>query len=124
MKKIFLFLIGIAFISCSNPGYNLLEGKWIAVKVEEQGDSLKIEPSVIQFEFEQESKQYTFQSTLNYLEAGDYYLESNFLYTSDTLKEASRQKVVEILQLNEDSLIIRMMEADQKERIIKLVPAS
>nr|MBP9874492.1 hypothetical protein [Haliscomenobacter sp.] len=96
-----------------------LVGNWTGTTVLEGGDTLAIDPSVIQFYFSKKGA-YTFHSTLNYKESGAYFLDGHLLYTTDTLNKASSQKAVQILMLTSDSLHLRMLE-DGKERLLKLV---
>jgi hypothetical protein len=114
------FLLSTFACNNNNPTPELLDGEWHGVRMEEAGDSLKISPSVIGFTFDQETKAYTFESTLNYREAGTFYLQTKYLFTIDTLNQASREKSVEVMKLTKDSLILRMMNAGQ-EQILKLV---
>lgn len=118
---ILISLISIAF-ACknNNPKPELLDGQWQGVLMEEAGDSLAIDPSTIGFTFDQETKGYTFKSTLNYQEAGTFYLQTKYLFTIDTLNQASREKSVEVLKLTNDSLILGMMNNGQ-EQLLKLI---
>jgi hypothetical protein len=119
----YLLLASVYFLSaCTNPSGDLLDGRWVAVEILEAGDSLAVDPSLVSFSFDEERGKYSFSSTLNYREAGAFYLEKGFLYTTDTLNRASRKKVVEVLTLNNDSLILRMQEINDQERILKLIP--
>lgn len=95
-----------------------LMGSWQATLVLEEGDSLTIDPAEVQFEFTSAAA-YTFQSTLNYQEAGTFSIDGRLLYTVDTLNNASTEKAVEITLLTKDSLFLRMM-SEGKERVIKL----
>ncbi|GAB5550756.1 MAG: hypothetical protein Sapg2KO_03470 [Saprospiraceae bacterium] len=125
MKGVYcLTLTGLLLFSfaCNNnsPKPELLAGQWQGVLMEEAGDSLAIDPSEIRFTFDQENKGYTFNSTLNYQEAGTFYLQTKYLFTIDTLNQASREKSVEVLKLTKDSLILRMMNNGQ-EQLLKLI---
>lgn len=122
-RNTILFVFLLSLLACTDPSGELLNGRWVAVNILERGDSLEIDPSLVTFSFDQEQGKYHFSSTLNYKEAGSYYLEKGYLYTTDTLNRASRKKVVQVLTLSEDSLILRMREIDDQERILKLVPA-
>ena len=116
----FTTLLAICTLSCeSGLNESDLHGKWQAAIILEEGDSLAVDPSNIKFQFD-ENKYYQFESTLNYKEAGTYYLDDVYLYTTDTFNNASSEKVVEVLLLNEDSLHILMNE-QTKERVLKLV---
>jgi hypothetical protein len=117
----FFVALSLMCASSCSPGLNEadLHGSWQGVAVLEEGDSLPVDPSVIKFRFD-DNKYYQFESTLNYKEAGTYYLDDVYLYTTDTFNKASSEKIVEVLLLNEDSLHMLMKE-QTKERVLKLV---
>jgi hypothetical protein len=104
--------------SCGPIQKRNLLGKWKGVSMTEEGDSLAIDPTLIRFEFMPKGK-YAYQGTLNYAEAGDFYLDAFLLYTEDTTREDSREKAVEVQLLDKDSLHLRMIEKG-KERILKM----
>ena len=113
------FLLFLLFLSaCTGGKEDMLCGHWQAAAVEEEGNLLDIDPSVVQFQF-YENGIYTFSSTLNYREAGTFYLKSNYLYTTDTLHQASIEKAVLISKLTTDSLVVNMKEAN-KDRSLKM----
>jgi len=101
--------------SCGGIQKEQLKGKWTAVQLTEEGDSLKVNLEEITLDFDEAG--YDFTSTLNYKEAGIYALQDNLLTTLDSLNEGPEEKVVEITKLQNDSLFIRMNEAG-KERIL------
>lgn len=105
--------------ACSSPySQDDLQGKWRGTYLEENGQALlEIDPEELSFTFSENGYQY--QGNLNYREAGNYTLESPYLYTTDTLNQASTEKTVQILQLSSDSLHLRMME-NGAERVLKL----
>jgi hypothetical protein len=119
-KSYCLFLITILLTACQG-GYQeeQLHGSWTGVSVTEEGTPLAVDPSLIQLEFTT-GHYYTYKSTLDYREAGTYHVEANYLYTQDTLNQASTEKAVELMQVTDDSLVIRMIEEDQ-ERLLTLV---
>lgn len=118
MRKALLLPLIISALSACQGGYQeeQLHGKWVGVAVKEEGTPLAVDPGLIQLEFSPEET-YTYKSTLDYREAGTYFIEANFLYTRDTLNQASTQKAVELLQLTADSLKIRMMEGEKERRL-------
>jgi hypothetical protein len=120
MRKIGLFLlIGTAVLgACAPFSASDLVGHWRGATLTQMGDTLAIDPSVLNFHFDK-NKGYTFQSTLNRMEKGTYYVYNKYLFTTDTLKGASTEKAVEILLLSKDSLHLRMNEGGN-ERILKL----
>jgi len=112
------FLFGLLIFlvtSCGGLDQEQLKGKWTAVTLTEEGDSLKVNLDEITLNFK--DKGYDFTSTLNYKEAGVYSLKKNLLTTQDSLNEGTIEKVVEITKLQNDSLFIRMNEGG-KERLL------
>lgn len=122
--KHFLYAMSILFLllaSACAQGYQResLYGQWKGVSVQEEGVNLPdVDPTILQFQFAESG--YTYQGNLNYREAGTFQVQSPYLYTTDTINQATTEKAVEILQLSEDSLHLRMME-NGKERLLKLV---
>jgi hypothetical protein len=122
MKRSFfwILLLGIfSFLSsCGSIDNELIIGSWEGVRVLEEGKELGVNPKEISFYFDK-NESYRYKSTLNYKEAGSYYIESSYLFTTDTVNQASTEKAVEILVLSPDSLHIKM-DDNGKERILKL----
>lgn len=114
-------LIGILslLLGCSPYRQRDLVGEWQAIAISQEGDSLQIDPKVVQFTFNK-NEGYTFKSTLNYHESGTYYILDKRLFTMDTLNRASTEKTVEILLLTPDSLHLKMSDAG-KDRLMKMV---
>jgi len=106
-------------VACSSPySEDDLQGQWTGTYLEENSKPLsEVDPSELSFTFTENGYQY--RGNLNYREAGSYTLEPPFLYTTDTLNQATTEKTVEILQLSSDSLHLRMME-NGAERVLKL----
>lgn len=123
MKQKHLPLILLAIIlmagACKKYEEDLLSGTWSGSAILEDQHPLGIEPSDIKLTL-QPNGNYRYESTLNYQEAGTYYLDQQYLYTMDTLNQASTEKAVEIVLLTQDSLHIRMNEAG-KERLLKMI---
>jgi hypothetical protein len=113
-----LCLTLFALVACQQMNDELLIGRWQAVSLTEEGEPVPVDMKEISFEFRADQT-YRYSSTLNYREAGDYYVETRFLYTTDTINQASTEKAVEILMLSEDSLHLGMLE-NGKERVLKL----
>lgn len=114
-----LFLTLFLLFACQQMNDESLIGQWQAVSLTEEGEPVPVNMEEISFEFRADQS-YRYSSTLNYREAGAWYVETRFLYTTDTINQASTEKAVEILMLSEDSLHLGMLE-DGKERVIKLV---
>lgn len=113
-----ILMFSFAFCACDPYSDADLAGNWKAVEITEEGDSLAVDLSGIRFEFTNDGHYY-FHSTLNYEEAGTYRLDGPYLFSTDTTQEISREKAVEIVLLNADSLQLRMQELG-KERIMLL----
>ena len=114
MRNLFL-VICLFLFSCGGIQKEDLKGNWTAVELTEEGDSLRVNLEEITLSFGDFG--YDFTSTLNYKEAGIYTLKDNLLMTLDSLNEGTKEKLVEITKLQNDSMFIRMNEAG-KERIL------
>lgn len=95
----------------------MIVGEWAGVAALEEGAPIGVDPSLIRMTFG--NKGYTYNSTLNYREAGSYYIDSKYLYTTDTLNQASTEKAVEIVKLTADSLVLKMNESG-RERFLMM----
>lgn len=113
-----LICLSITLFGCANVQEKKLVGKWQGASLIEDGVPMQVSPSEIGFEFFNKGF-YHFRSTLNYREAGRYSLIGNLLYTMDTINEASTEKSVQILELSDDSLFLKM-NAEGKEQLVKL----
>lgn len=112
-------MVGLLLASgCAPVEENLIQGRWQGVSVLEEGEPLGIDPTVISMTFG-ENNSYAYSSTLNYRESGSFYIDSKYLYTTDTLNQASTEKAVEIVTLTADSLTLKMNEAG-RERLLKM----
>lgn len=119
MRNLMIILVLLNAWSCSEPNKNLIVGNWQAIALQEEGQPVEADIQVVRFHFD-DNHQYQFHGTLNYEEAGTYYLNSKYLYTTDTLNQATTEKAVEIMRLTDDSLFIKMNESG-RERVLKLV---
>lgn len=111
-------VILLILFACTDQNKKNLPGNWQAIEILEKDKPLEVNSEEIKFWFGPENR-YRFEGTLNYREAGTYYLQSKYLYTTDTVNQASTEKAVEIVKLTPDSLFLRMSEAG-KERLMKL----
>ncbi|MCF8243702.1 MAG: lipocalin family protein [Saprospiraceae bacterium] len=118
MKGLSLILLPLLLVACGNVQEKKLVGKWQAISLIEDGMPIPVPPSEVGFEFSPQGY-YNFRSTLNYKEAGTFYVSGSLLFTMDTLNEASTEKSVQILDLTKDSLFIRMND-EGRQRIVKL----
>ena len=108
----------LSFIGCNRFDEQLLVGKWQASAITEDGQVVDIDYSPVNFEFTN-SGNYTFNSTIEYKEAGSYYVSGDLLFTTDTLNTASTEKAVQIANLTQDSLKL-IMEANGKPKVMEL----
>ncbi|WP_116107021.1 hypothetical protein [Lewinella sp. IMCC34191] len=116
-----LFSFSLLLLHCSQEE-DLLVGQWQGALVTENGDSLKLDPREITFDFGTDNR-YAFTSTLRYQEAGTYRTEEGYLFAQDTTQPTNPERVVAIEKLTVDSLIIRM-NADTSQRLVTLVRTS
>lgn len=117
-NSIIALAILLGMSSCAPINKNLLVGSWQATGLLENGQPMDADIEVIHFQFNT-NDQYTYAGTLNYHEAGTYAVESKYLYTMDTLNQATTEKAVEIIQLTKDSLRLKMSDGG-KERVMFL----
>ena len=108
-------------MGCAPVQEDLIKGSWKGVAILEDGAPLEVDPTVINMSFGDDHS-YTYSSTLNYRESGTYYVDSKYLYTTDTLNQATTEKAVEIMGLTTDSLILKMNE-EGRERLLKMIRA-
>lgn len=116
--KAISYSIFLLLLSCNSTNEVELVGNWQAFEVLEEGELLPVNYKEIKFSFHADES-YKYFSTLNYREAGSYFVEKPYLYTRDTLNQASSEKAVEIIKLTPDSLFLKMNEGN-KQRILKL----
>ncbi|MCP9236720.1 hypothetical protein [Lewinella sp. JB7] len=121
MPKYLLFLPLLLLLHCERED-QLLLGEWRGSLVTENGDSLKLDPREITFDFRPDNR-YHFTSTLRYSEAGTWRYDSDYLFARDTTQPANPERVVAIEKLTVDSLVLRM-QADTAERIVVLLRTS
>lgn len=117
--RILMVVLGLLTISTAcQSGYQAtaLQGQWQAVAITEEGTPLAVDLSQIELQFTP-SDRYTYQSTLNYREAGSFYVDGTYLFTRDTLNQASTEKAVEILKLANDTLQLKMMDGEKERRL-------
>ena len=119
MRFLIVSFVLISLISCENKFAQDILGTWQCIDVSEEGNSLDLDVSVINFSFD-ENRGYTYQGTLAYKEAGSYRLVGDKLYTTDTVDVNAVEKVVKITLLEGDSMKFKMNDGG-KERIMSLV---
>lgn len=113
-----LLLLCLLLFHCEREDILLL-GSWRAVSVQQEGDSLRLDPQEIAFTFRPDNR-YLFESTLRYREAGTWRYESGFLFARDTTSEVSAERVVAVELLTLDSLQLLMRADTVKRRVLLL----
>ncbi|THH39624.1 lipocalin-like domain-containing protein [Neolewinella litorea] len=116
-----LFLLSLLFLHCERED-DLLYGEWRGSLVTEDGDSLKLDPREITFDFRPDNR-YEFTSTLRYQEAGTWRYDDGYLFAQDTTQPTNPERVVSVEKLTLDTLILRM-KADSAERLVTLLRTS
>ncbi len=119
--RLLLFLPLLLLLHCERED-ELLLGQWEGTRVMEDGDSLKLDPREITFDFRPDNR-YDFTSTLRYREAGTWRYDSGYLFAKDTTQPTNPERVVAIEKLTVDSLVLRM-QADTAERFVVLLRTS
>ncbi len=94
----------------------MLRGNWKAIAIIEEDSTLQIDISTVRFSFDQNGR-YNYNGNLNYREAGTYYVEQQYLYTTDTTRNATETKAVELHFLSPDSLFIKMKDNDKNREL-------
>ena len=107
MRLSILTLFLIALISCKNEKERAIVGKWNAAQLVECDDLVPLTNTPVNLEF-MPNGSYTFNSTLNVHEAGEFYIKKNHLYTQDKIREKASQKIVKIQHLVGDTLVLEM----------------
>ena len=116
MKHFLLFFLLVTFLFACGPAYSPeeLSGDWTGLRFTQEGDSVPIDPAQLRFRFD-ETGEYTFNGTLRYEESGNYRLERDLLYTKDASRDTSMEKAVKILQLDPDTLVLKMNAAGREQ---------
>ncbi|MBB4080166.1 hypothetical protein GGR28_002796 [Lewinella aquimaris] len=122
MPKYLLFLFSLLFLLHCEREDQLLLGEWRGSLVTENGDSLKLNPREITFDFRPDNR-YHFTSTLRYSEAGTWRYDSGYLFAKDTTQPTNPERVVAVEKLTLDSLVLRM-QADTAQRLVVLLRTS
>ena len=117
LTNINLFIyISLFITACQSISKEDLYGVWQAVDLTEEGIALDVNLAEITLSFEEQ--EYEFNSTLNYREAGAYYLQGSLLVTKDTLQVNGVEKGIEISKFHQDSLFLRMNEEGKERRLV------
>ena len=111
-----ILYICLFIVACQSISKEDLYGVWQAVDLTEEGIALDVNLAEISLSFD--AQEYEFNSTLNYREAGAYYLQGSLLVTKDTLQVNGVEKGIEISKLHQDSLFLRMNEEGKERRLV------
>ncbi|WP_116125366.1 lipocalin family protein [Lewinella sp. IMCC34183] len=117
-----LLALALCLLHCGEPEPDLLVGEWQGSLVTEDGDSLRLDPREITFDFRPDNR-YKFTSTLRYQEAGTWRYDDGYLFAQDTTQPANPERVVAVEALTLDSLVLRM-RSDTAERLVTLLRTS
>ena len=120
-RYLLLLPFALLLLHCETE-QDLLVGEWQAAAVTENGDSLRLDPREITFDFGPDNR-YAFTSTLRYREAGTYRVDEDYLFAQDTTQPTNPERVVAIEKLTVDTLVIRM-SADSAQRLVTLLRTS
>jgi len=107
IQKLFLLSCLFTVATCGLNRTADLLGRWSAVKVTQADKILVVELSEISLEFTEQGH-YTFNSTLDYKEAGTFRFEGDKLITTDTTTHPDDTKIVLVEKLTSDTLRLRM----------------
>lgn len=109
MRQILFLMVFTSIVGCSSFSKSKLLGEWQAVSLIENKKPVKMDFSQVRFAFHSDGS-YEYTSTLNHRESGFFDIREHLLLTLDTFNSGSTEKAVEILKLDNDSLIIKMKE--------------
>ncbi len=119
MRILIFSLLFFLVSSCGEREDLLLLGEWQATSVQENGDSLRLDPTQVGFVFKPDNR-YTFRSTLRYKEAGTWRYAEGLLMAKDTTRQGIAERVVAVEKLTPDSLEIRMLAEGKEQRLVLL----
>lgn len=118
MKNTHFFIFATLLLAgCGNPLQDVVIGNWTAAQITEGGEKLDVNIGEVQLSL-LKNGDYKYSSTLNYREAGSWFLDENLLFTNDTIHKAG-QKAVMIIKAQKDTLVLKMVE-NGKERMLTL----
>jgi hypothetical protein len=94
---------------CRQDPQRLIAGHWQVVSITSESELPDYRLEDFRFFFTEDGR-YQYFGNLYYEEAGQYSIESSYLRTTDTLRQDSGEKTVQILKLTKDSLFLRMAD--------------
>lgn len=116
MVRASILFVLLLLLGCSSAPDPII-GNWVATDVREKGDSMRLEPTEVRFEF-LDNGRYRYVSTLRYQEAGTYEVRQDFLVAKDTMHPQNPERVVSIELLKADSLVLNMKEAGVERTVV------
>lgn len=102
-------LLLLALFSCRQDPHRLMAGHWQVVAITSEAELPEYRLEDFRFFFTEDGR-YQYFGNLYYEEAGVYAVEGSYLHTTDTLRQDTGEKTVQILKLTKDSLILRMAD--------------
>ncbi len=109
MKNVLCFIV-ILIIGCDQvkvePVFPL-HGTWAALSmiVGDSVSNINVTTSTLQIK---EDSRYNFTNNLGQIEAGTYIVSDSLLILTDTISKPSKEKAVQVVRVNSDTLTIRM----------------
>jgi hypothetical protein len=114
--KSLVFILFFSLNSCSYIATYQIVGVWRVVEIFENNKLLKdktLDSVILQFNDE---GQYTYQSTLNYKEAGNFEVKRNILVMSNHL--SNEEKKLHIDALSSKKLVLLMEDAGKARKMV------
>jgi hypothetical protein len=119
MKKIILFSsIVLIFAQCKpdDTSRQMLIGNWNLAAWMEAGRPKLVKADLIQFEFKADNSYIAMKGDQK--EAGNFRLDRNKLYTTDTLNADKIEKMVLLSRISTDTLYVDMNRQGTSEKLI------
>ncbi len=102
-----LFLVG-SFFSCESDGsYELVQGQWKAMAMDQNGEIKDYTNRDVWFKFNPDGT-YEYSTNNSYRESGKYRMRTKVLYTTDTISGGRIEKAVRLAVINNDSIHFEM----------------
>lgn len=108
--------LSIGLASCIQNPEEAIIGAWNVSAITSENPLPNYNLTDFHFDFLPDGS-YQYSGNLYYRESGRFSVKSGYLYTTDTLNQASTEKAVQIIKLSRDSLVLRMAN----ETIMRMV---
>ncbi|HRD80965.1 MAG: hypothetical protein IAE84_19260 [Saprospiraceae bacterium] len=109
IKKILPAALLLLAVGCRQDPHRLMAGHWQVVDISSKEELPEYRLDDFRFFFTEDGR-YQYFGNLYYEEAGVYTVEGSYLHTTDTLRQDTGEKTVQILKLTKDSLFLRMAD--------------